>query len=139
MDLDANLRRYLDGGIGSGGRKPNERYASFGYCFNYFQSFRELGNISALADPANVQLSCVQLGFYLASWGMLRGSAELLQKSARQLVPIIEVVAGTDASLWDLVESLRSAGCTSKVANRLRQSWGRFWQLRGRRIWIWGA
>lgn len=96
MDLDANLRRYLEG------RKPNERYASFDYCFNYFQSFRELGNISALAGPANAQLSCLQLGFYLASWGMLRGSAELLQKSARQLVPIIEVVAGTDASLWEL-------------------------------------
>ncbi len=73
VDLDANLRRYLDGGTGSGGRKPNERYASFDYCFNYFQSFRELGNISALAGPANVQLSCLQLGFYLASWGMLRG------------------------------------------------------------------
>ncbi len=102
VDLDANLRRYLDGATGSGGRKPNERYASFDYCFNYFQSFRELGNISALAGPANVQLSCLQLGFYLASWGMLRGSAELLQKSARQLVPIIEVVAGTDASLWEL-------------------------------------
>lgn len=96
MDLHANLRRYLDG------RKPNERYASFDYCFNYFQSFRESGKISALAAPDNVQISCLQLGFYLASWGMLRGSAELLQKSARYLVPIIEVVADTDASLWEL-------------------------------------
>lgn len=96
MDLDANLRRYLDG------RKPNERYASFDYCFNYFQSFRESGNVPALASPANVQLSCLQLGFYLASWGMLRGSAELLQKSARSLIPVLEVVARTETSLWEL-------------------------------------
>lgn len=96
MDFDANLQRYLDG------RKPNERYASFDYCFNYFQSFREVGTISALASPEYVQLSCLQLGFYLASWGMLRGSAELLQKSAKSLIPIIEVVANVQPSLWDL-------------------------------------
>jgi len=96
MDLDANLRRYLDG------RKPNERYASFDYCFNYFQSFRESGDVSALASPANGQLSCLQLGFYLASWGMFRGSAELLQKSARHLMPVIEVVARTDTPFWEL-------------------------------------
>lgn len=96
MDLEANLRRYLDG------REPNARYLSFDYCFNYFQSFRESGDIAALASPTNVQLSCLQLGFYLASWGMLRGSAELLQKSARHLVSIIEEIARTDASLWEL-------------------------------------
>lgn len=96
MDLDTNLQRYL------GGRKPNERYASFDYCFNYFQSFREAGDISALASPANIQVSCLQLGFYLASWGMLRGSAELLQKSARSLIPVIKVVAQIETSLWEL-------------------------------------
>ena len=96
MHLDANLRKYLDG------RKPSERYASFDYCFNYFQSFRESRDVSALASPANVQLSCLQLGFYLASWGMFRGSAELLQKSARNLIPVLEVVARTETFLWEL-------------------------------------
>jgi len=96
VDLDTNLRRYL------AGRKPDERYTSFDYCYNYFYSFRERGNVSGLADPCNVELSCLQLGFYLASWGMLRGSAELLRKSARHLVSVINVVAGTDASLWEL-------------------------------------
>jgi hypothetical protein len=33
---------------------------------------------------------------------MLRGSAELLQKSARYLTPVVEVVAQTEASVWDL-------------------------------------
>jgi hypothetical protein len=102
LDLNANLRRYLYGGNGSEGRAPNERYASFDYCFNYFQSFRESGDISALANPTNLQVSCLQLGFYLASWGMLRGSADLLQKSARHLAHVIEVLARTDMFLWEL-------------------------------------
>jgi len=102
LDLDSNLRRYLDGATASSGRKPDARYTSFDYCFNYFQSFRDSGDISAPASPANVQLSCLHLGFYLASWGMLRGSAELLQKSARHFVPIIEAIANAEASLWEL-------------------------------------
>ena len=83
MNLDENIAKYLDGATGSGGRKPDARYASFDYCFNYFQAFREAGNVGAIAEPENRELSCLHLGFYLASWGMLRGSAELLQKSAR--------------------------------------------------------
>jgi hypothetical protein len=50
VDLDANLRIYLDGDI-----KPNDRYASFDYCFNYFQSFRGSGQVCALASRTNVQ------------------------------------------------------------------------------------
>lgn len=119
MDLDANVRRYLDG------RTPNERYASFDYCFNYFQSFRESGIVSALASPANVQLSCLQLGFYLASWGMLRGSADLLQKSARHLIHVIEVLARTDTSLWELDAHCYTESNTQRLvelANTIRRA-----------------
>jgi len=81
---------------------PNDRYASFDYCFNYFQFFRESGEISALAAPANLQDSCLQLGFYLASWGMYQGSTQLLKNSLKYLVPLIKVVARTDVSLWEI-------------------------------------
>ena len=63
VDIEGNLRTYL------GDRNPSSRYASFDYCFNYFQEYRERGQLPALADPANLQESCLQLGFYLASWG----------------------------------------------------------------------
>lgn len=56
-------------------RKPELRYASYDYCFNYFQSFYNNGTVVELASEANLQMSCLQLGFYLASWGMLRGSS----------------------------------------------------------------
>ena len=49
-----------------------------------------------------MEVSCLHLGFYLASWGMLRGSSDLLQRSARHLVPVIETVADAPARLWDL-------------------------------------
>jgi len=94
--LDANLKAFREG------IKPDEREASFDYCFNYFQSFRESNEVSALANRANVQNSCLHLGFYLASWGMYRGSAGLLKKSARCLTPIIDVVAQTSMSLWEI-------------------------------------
>jgi len=112
MDISANVRKYLNGGAGSDGRTPNERYTSFDYCFNYFQKFRESGDVSGLASQANIQLSCLQLGFYLASWGMLRGSADLLQKSARHLIPIMKVVAQAHISLWQI-----DAHCYNKTNN----------------------
>jgi hypothetical protein len=101
--LEENIKMYLNGATGgSDGRVPDARYASFDYCFNYFQSFREAGNVPAIAEPANIQLSCLHLGFYLASWGMLRGSADLLQRSARHLIPVIESIARADSALWEI-------------------------------------
>jgi len=37
MDLELSLQKYHDEHLGSGGRMPDERYASFDYCFNYFR------------------------------------------------------------------------------------------------------
>ena len=52
LNLETNLRIYLDGGDDTDGRQPNERYTSFDYCFNYFHSFRESGNTRELVSPA---------------------------------------------------------------------------------------
>lgn len=96
MDIEANLAAFT-GGLG-----PDARYVSFDYCFNYFQSFREQGRTADLTAPQNLQMSCLQLGFYLANWGMLRGSSTLLRKSARHYEPVIEVIAAAPANAWDL-------------------------------------
>ena len=63
VDVDNNLRKFLDG------RTPGARYASFDYCFNHFQEAHEAGETAQLADEDHLLLSCLQLGFYLASWG----------------------------------------------------------------------
>jgi hypothetical protein len=96
VDIEANLKNFLES------RKPDERDASFDYCFNYFQSFRESGKIGQLASSSNIEVSCLQLGFYLASWGMYRPNTGLLQKSVRYFVPVIEVIAGSEMSLWEI-------------------------------------
>jgi hypothetical protein len=48
------------------------------------------GTAPPISPPRrNLHMFCLQLGFYLASWGMLRGSSTLLCKSTRHYEPVI--------------------------------------------------
>lgn len=96
VDIEKNLAVYL------GDRKPTGRYASFDYCFNYFQSHLKEGRLDDLLKGDALQLSCLHLGFYLASWGMLRGKAELLKRSVRTYVRVVEKLVAAPAHLWTL-------------------------------------
>jgi len=58
---------------------PDDRYTSFDYCYNYFRTTNDL--------TQDIEKSCLVLGFYLASWGMFRGSSFLLQKSIKHFEP----------------------------------------------------
>jgi hypothetical protein len=102
MDIKKNIQLYLQDDDKNEGVRPEERYASFDYCYNYFQSFREMGCPESLAASQNMQQSCLQIGFYLASWGMLRGSTFLLQKSAQFYEPLIECIAGMETPIWEI-------------------------------------
>lgn len=113
--IEENLRRYH---LVNGSQSPalaSERAASFDYCYNHFQGFRERGAISALASGDEVERSCLHLGFYLASWGMLRGSTQLLQKSLRHFVPLLEVIAQTPEEDW----AIDISGYTEDSIDRL--------------------
>lgn len=72
-----------------GAREPEHRYASWDYCYVYFRTAH-----GRLTD--DMEKSCNMLGFYLASWGMLRGSSPLLQRSSRHYWNLIEYVNQTD-------------------------------------------
>lgn len=109
------------------GMHPNERYASFDYCFNYFQRFKEDNKIEELANEHNLQQSCLQLGFYLASWGMLRGSSFLLEKSVRYYATLIKEIVKFDKKIWDIDVDLYSDEnikllllCKSMICEALR-------------------
>lgn len=65
-------------------RSVEHRYASYDFCYLYFQTNR--GNLGG----DNMENSCMHLWSYLASWGMLRGSSVLLQRSPASLKPLIE-------------------------------------------------
>jgi hypothetical protein len=96
MNISGNIGSYLKD------RSPNKRYSSFDYCYNYFHEFYEQCSIEAIASSTNVQLSCLQIGFYLASWGMFRGRAFLLQKSAKHYQPLISVIAEMPKVCWKI-------------------------------------
>lgn len=64
------------------------RYASFDFCYSYFYQVHVL-NESKNEDK---EKSCMVLWSYLASWGMLRGSSKLLQKSPAYLLPLINYI-----------------------------------------------
>jgi hypothetical protein len=106
MDVDANLSKFM------GARTPEARYTSFDYCFNYFQSYRERNETAQLAAPENMQLSCLQLGFFLASWGMFRGPAQLLVKSVKHYEPVVDVIASAQPIVWEI------------DADRYSEAWG---------------
>ncbi len=117
MDIEANVKTYLDQ------RSLAARYTSFDYCYNHFQLHRERGVLSELGHGPNAQLSCLHLGFYLASWGMLRASSVLLQKSAKHYVPVIQVIASSPADIWNVdANSYTDANCDLvwEMARRIR-------------------
>lgn len=94
-DVGATVDRYLFA------RAPGSRLSSFDFCFNHFQAAYERGDVEDLAD-GNLETSCLQLCQYLASWGMYRGSGQLINKSMQAYVPVIEWVASDDHQLWRL-------------------------------------
>lgn len=96
LDVAQNVRWYLDK------REDTARYSSFDYCFNYFQAHREAGTVEALVEPDQLQTSCLQLGFYLASWGMFRGRAAVLSHSVKCFVPVVEAIVSAPDEVWDI-------------------------------------
>lgn len=54
---------------------PHHRFKSWEHCYRFFSRHHQHLENEDLADQA-----CLQLAFYLASWGMLRGSSFLLFK-----------------------------------------------------------
>lgn len=115
LNIEANLKAYL------GKREPRARYTSFDYCFNYFQSHREAEKLLELLRGDALQLSCLHLGFYLASWGMLRGSSELLQRSVRNFIPLVEVIANAPPAVWETDAHLYADGSSPAIFETARQ------------------
>lgn len=73
---------------------PTDRYTSFDYCYNYFRETDDL--------ELDIEKSCLTLGYYLASWGMFRGSSFLLQKSLKHFQTTICYINKLDQSFWDI-------------------------------------
>ena len=102
MDVKKSIDQFLEGNGKNKGRKPDERYASFDFCYNYFYSFYKESRVNEIANEKKIQTSCLQLGFYLASWGMMRGSSFLLEKSVRNYQKLIIAISKMNPKLWEI-------------------------------------
>jgi hypothetical protein len=97
---------------------PEHRYTSFDYCYNYFKTTSDL--------TKDMEKSCHQLGFYLASWGMYRGKSFLLQKSVKIFEPIIHYISTLtdsdrkiDADNYDLERMEKIQEIYSEIKSKL--------------------
>lgn len=73
----------------------NYRYRSWEHCYAFFQKAGQAG----LA--AHREHAALQLGFYLASWGMYRGSCFLLQYDYTAHLPVVDHLTLNCQQLWD--------------------------------------
>ena len=62
------------------------RYMSWRHCYKAFSENRNV------LDEQIVDYLSLHLAFYLASWGMYRGSSFLLQKDYRVHIPVIKII-----------------------------------------------
>ena len=77
-------------------RDPHHRYRSWEHCYHFFQEHRTAGKEEILDQM------CLQLAWYLASWGMLRNSF-LFQKDYLFHRPAVEFLLEPRwAGLWGL-------------------------------------
>lgn len=68
---------------------PANRGRSWDQCYTFFQKYRDSAREQR---RANRELACLHLGFYLASWGMFRGSGLLMQKDYTIYGAIIDLL-----------------------------------------------
>lgn len=85
-------------------KEDHDRGRSWWYCYNFFQE-----NIKGKKEvkPELLDLACLNLAFYLASWGMYRGSTDLLQKDYKFFGPTVDFLwkSSTDDNyklLWQV-------------------------------------
>ena len=64
-------------------RDANGRYRSWEYCYYHFYHARGKSDV-------DIDYLSLQLAFYLASWGMYRGSSFLLQKDYKVHIPVVK-------------------------------------------------
>lgn len=76
---------------------PHGRYRSWEYCYSAFATLRKA------RDSESLDILALHLAWYLASWGMLRGSAFLLQKDYKIHLSAVSLLLD---SKWDELWSL---------------------------------
>lgn len=67
-------------------KEPNHRYRSWEHCFLAFSDKKDV------TDNKTIDYLSLHLAFYLASWGMYRGSSQLLQNDYKIHIPVVKII-----------------------------------------------
>jgi hypothetical protein len=94
-----NINSLINSFLNHRSEEGDHRYESFDFCYAYFQSFADKTQIS---QRKHLENSCLHLAWYLGSWGMLRGSSFLLQKSLRFYKKVIQIASKAPIEVWEL-------------------------------------
>lgn len=87
--LTDTVQRFMSGSAMMNGA---DRANSWDFCYEHFRDTNRV--------QSDLQASCMQLGYYLASWGMLRGSTYLFQSTnARHYLGALKVIADHDQEM----------------------------------------
>jgi hypothetical protein len=90
-DIEQRIAAYF----GKISAEPNHRYRSWEHCFRFFRTSRT-------EIRSHLDVAALELGFYLASWGMYRGSSFLLQRDYTVHEQTVEVLSSEKfAALWE--------------------------------------
>ena len=86
---------------------PNSRYKSWEWCHRAFLEGKDrYSKLSEKEKSDVVDYLSLHLGFYLASWGMYRGSSFLLQRDYKTHKSVVEEILKDDYDiLWDFSPS----------------------------------
>lgn len=84
------FKKYIKKFYESMPKKSSHRYKSWEYCYKFFYDNRK-----KLVDkhPETIDLAALHLAFYLASWGMYRGSSFLLQMDYTVHKKAVEIIS----------------------------------------------
>ena len=101
-------------------KDPHGRYMSWKHCYDAFSCNRN--NF----DDNTMDYLALHLAFYLASWGMYRGSSFLLQKDYKIHIPVVKIIM---EERYDPLLGISAEGLTidenllllEEVSNRIRK------------------
>lgn len=76
----------------------HHRYRSWDHCYRFFRRIASAGR----RETPDESEAALQLGFYLASWGMYRGSSFLLQHDYTVHIPVVDRLFAPELRvLWE--------------------------------------
>ncbi len=111
---------------------PDTRYKSWEWCHKAFVDNKDLLKDPELTDEIENKIDylALHLAFYLASWGMYRGSSELLQRDYKVHKKVVrDILNQTYRDLWDY--SPQSNDNIEKANNLLlNKKTGIYWKIK---------